>query len=45
MDVNAALKAQIANALLFTQFEPAMLFGRPVPGRVMINFTNFTVKG
>ncbi|MEZ5365231.1 MAG: zf-HC2 domain-containing protein [Bryobacterales bacterium] len=39
------LRAQIANALLFTQFEPATLFGRPVPGFVLINFTNFTVKG
>ncbi len=39
------LKAEIANALLFTQFEPALLFGRPVPGRILINFTNFTVKG
>lgn len=39
------LKAEIANALLFTQFQPAMLFGRPVPGRILINFTNFTVKG
>ena len=45
MDANARLRAEIANALLFTQFEPAMMFGRPVPGRVLINFTNFTVKG
>jgi hypothetical protein len=45
MGENAKLRAQIANALLFTQFEPAMLFGRRVPGRVMINFTNYTVKG
>jgi hypothetical protein len=42
---NDRLKAEIANALLFTQFEPAMLFGRRVPGRIMINFTNYTVKG
>lgn len=45
MGENVKLKAEIANALLFTQFEPAMLFGRRVPGRVMINFTNYTVKG
>ena len=45
MDENKRLKADIANALLFTQFEPAMLFGRPVPGRLLLNFTNFTVKG
>jgi hypothetical protein len=45
MGENEKLKAQIANALLFTQFQPAMLFGRRVPGRVMINFTNYTVKG
>ena len=45
VDENERLKAEIANALLFTQFEPAMLFGRPVPGRLLINFTNFTVKG
>ena len=45
MGENTKLRAQIANALLFTQFQPAMLFGRPVPGRVLINFTNFTVKG
>ena len=45
IEQNPKLKAEIANALLFTQFEPAMLFGRPVPGRIMINFTNYTVKG
>jgi hypothetical protein len=45
MGQNEKLKAEIANALLFTQFEPAMLFGRPVPGRILINFTNYTVKG
>jgi hypothetical protein len=45
MGDSTRLKAEIANALLFTQFEPAMLFGRPVPGRVLINFTNYTVKG
>ena len=39
------LRAEVANALLFTEVEPAMIFGRPVPGRVLISFTRYTVKG
>ena len=39
------LRAEVANALLLSQFEPAMRFGRPVPGRVLIAFVRTTVRG
>lgn len=39
------VRAEIANALLFTQFEPATKFGRPVLGRVLISFSSCTVIG
>lgn len=42
---NRKLRAEVANALLFTEFEPATVFGRPVRGRVLVSFTHFTVRG
>jgi hypothetical protein len=41
--LNVQLRAEIAQQLLFTEFEPATFFGQPVLGRVVITFT--TVKG
>jgi hypothetical protein len=32
------LKAELASALVTTRFEPAMSFGRPVPGTLLITF-------
>lgn len=44
---DAKLRAEVAQALLFTEFEPATVFGQPVPGRVTIMFTtaSCTVRG
>ena len=42
---NRQLRAEVANALLFAQFEPATKFGKPVLGRVLISFARCTVKG
>ncbi len=39
------LRAEIAKALLFAEFEPATVFGQPVAGRVVLTFTSCTVKG
>ncbi|MBI1358037.1 MAG: hypothetical protein GC160_27200 [Acidobacteria bacterium] len=39
------LRSEVANALLFTEFQPATKFGRPVAGQVLINFTKTTVRG
>jgi hypothetical protein len=40
---NVQLRAEVAQALLLAEFEPATFFGQPVLGRVVITFT--TVKG
>lgn len=40
---NVELRAEIAQQLFVTEFEPATFFGQPVLGRVVITFT--TVKG
>ena len=39
------LRAEIAKALLFAEFQPATVFGQPVAGRVLLTFTSCTVKG
>ncbi len=39
------LHLQIANTLLFSEFEPATNFGLPVAGRLLITFTYYTVNG
>lgn len=39
------LRAEIAKALLFAEFEPATFFGQPVAGRVLLTFTSCTVIG
>lgn len=39
------LRAEIARALLFAEFEPATVFGRPVAGQILLTFTTCNVKG
>ena len=41
------LHAEVANALLFTAFEPATKFGQPIPGKLLISFARqrYTVRG
>jgi hypothetical protein len=40
-----ALIPEISNVLIFTQFHPAMSFGRPTPGRAVLSFSKINVKG
>jgi hypothetical protein len=44
-NADTKLRAEIAKALLFAEFEPATVFGQPVAGRVLLTFTTCTVKG
>ena len=37
--------SELRNILVFTQFEPATLFGKPTYGRTVINFRRVSVKG
>ncbi len=37
--------SELRNILVFTQFEPATLFGKPTYGRTVINFRRLSVKG
>ncbi len=39
------LRMQLANALLTTRFQPAMNFGRPVRGRILISYVQVDVPG
>jgi hypothetical protein len=39
------LRAELANSLLFTRFQPAMRFGSPVSSTMLIQFTRTTVRG
>ena len=36
---------QLDRSLIFTVFEPAMSFGQPAPGKVVLTFANIDVKG
>ncbi len=36
---------QLRNALIFTQFRPAMSFGRPIPSTTVLSFSKINVKG
>jgi len=45
LDQDRRLRADIANKLLFSTFEPATFFGRPIAGRLVITFSQFTVQG
>lgn len=37
--------SELRNILVFTQFEPATLFGKPTYGRTVINFRRVSVRG
>jgi len=39
------VREQLNRALLFTIFAPAQSFGRPVPGKAIMSFSNVNVKG
>lgn len=39
------VREQLDRALVFTQFVPAQSFGRPVPGKAIMSFSNVSVKG
>ncbi len=39
------IREQLDRALLFTIFVPAQSFGRPVPGKAIMSFSNISVKG
>jgi anti-sigma factor RsiW len=39
------LRSELERTLIFTQFEPAMSFGQPAAGKVVISFANVSVKG
>lgn len=39
------VREQLDRALLFTLFIPAQSFGRPVPGKAIMSFSNISVKG
>jgi anti-sigma factor RsiW len=39
------IRRQLDRSLLFTQFQPAMAFGSPTSGRVVISFSNVNVRG
>lgn len=42
---NEQVRMQLNRALLFTIFAPAQSFGKPVPGRAIMSFSHFNVKG
>jgi hypothetical protein len=42
---NPELRRQLDQVILFSRFRPAMSFGRPVGGRVILNLTEIRVKG
>jgi hypothetical protein len=41
----AEIRKQLDRSLIFTVFEPAMSFGQPASGKVVISFSNVDVKG
>ncbi|HXB62188.1 MAG TPA: zf-HC2 domain-containing protein [Acidobacteriaceae bacterium] len=43
--VTDSVRALIENRLLFSKFEPAMLLGEPTRGRILLSFTDISVRG
>lgn len=43
--VDDNVRAQIVNLLLWSQFEPARLFGQPVRGLAVLSFSGISVRG
>jgi anti-sigma factor RsiW len=42
---SAQVNALLKNVLIFTEFQPAMQFGRPTTDRVILSFSKINVKG
>lgn len=42
---NQQTRRQLDNALIFAQFEPAMSFGQPAPGKILLSFSRINVGG
>jgi hypothetical protein len=42
---SAEVRKQLDRSLIFTVFEPAISFGQPSPGKVVLSFSNIDVKG
>ncbi len=42
---SAEVRKQLDRSLIFTVFEPAMSFGQPAPGKVVLTFANVDVRG
>jgi anti-sigma factor RsiW len=42
---NAASRAQVENLLLFSVFEPARVFGKPIRGVAVLSFSGVSVQG
>lgn len=42
---DAASRARVENLLLFSVFEPARVFGEPVPGVAVLSFSGISVQG
>ena len=43
--VDQTTRAQVANLLLWSRFEPARRFGQPVPGLAVLSFSGVSVRG
>jgi len=43
--VDEATREQVENLLLWSRFEPARRFGRPVPGLAVLSFSGVSVRG
>jgi anti-sigma factor RsiW len=44
-DTDDKTRSQLKNKLLFSVFAPARVFGRPVPGTVLLSFSGVSVRG
>jgi hypothetical protein len=42
---DAISRAQVENLLLFSVFEPAHIFGEPVPGVAVVSFSGISIQG
>lgn len=43
--VSPAIRAEIDNLLLMSQFSPALFYGKPVAGRAILSFSGVAVRG
>ena len=42
---NSELLPKLNHMLIFTVFQPATNFGRPIPGRTVLSFSKINVRG